>query len=141
MCVLGGIAGFKEEFLIYLLNMSVPEEFSGLIRIAKSKALSYWIENMVLIAAKPLNAGKVCAAIGSSSVGNESQSNRSSQSGNEPKGEYPGRERVLRCFNCNSDKHLIVDCPEPKKNRPFFEEKSITEKAGTSASTVSGSDQ
>lgn len=87
MCVLDGIAGFEEEYIIYLLNISVPDEYSGLIRVAKSRTLSDWIENMILIVAKPAKPNKICAATGSKVCGNESQFGIESSLGSESRGQ------------------------------------------------------
>ena len=59
-----------------------------------------------------------------SSKGLPVQGQKSENSSNRPRGDNssykPGAQGqnrpTRRCFNCNSDKHLIKDCPQPKSN-------------------------
>ena len=52
------------------------------------------------------------------------QGQRSENGSNRPRGDNisykPGaqgqKRPTSRCYNCNSDKHLIKDCPQPKSN-------------------------
>lgn len=110
--------------------MSVPEEYSGLIRVAKPKGLSDWIQIMRTLVVKPL-IQKRCAEIFSGSESDrysdrEKSSYETKNNGNESSVDArvgwrrQGNRERMRCFNCQSDRHLIANCPEPKRNRPVY---------------------
>lgn len=108
MCTLGGLCGFEESYIIHQLKRSMPSEYRRLISVCKADTLSAWFEEMLSI----VNADeghetstRSVALVGTS----ESVDGQSSQE--------RLKKRRLRCFVCQSERHLMAACPKVRRLR------------------------